>query len=212
MKPKTQTHGALLCSFLFILCIIAASPARATAPADQIRGTINKVLEVLKDPNLKADGKKKLRLERLKELIEPQFDFSEMAKMSLGEHWQRRSSEEQREFVRLFTELLETGYIDSIDSYDGEKMVITSEKQEKDYAEVDTKIVTKKGEDFSVNYKLMAVNGGWKVYDVIIENISLVNNYRSQFSSIIARSSYENLTRKLKEKEGATPMKKVKSS
>ena len=72
--------------------------------------------------------------------------------------------------------------------------------------------MTKKGEDFSVNYKLMAVNGGWKVYDVIIENISLVNNYRSQFSSIIARSSYENLTRKLKEKEGATPMKKVKSS
>jgi len=83
---------------------------------------------VLKDPNLKADGKKKLRLERLKELIEPQFDFSEMAKMSLGEHWQRRSSEEQREFVKLFTELLETGYIDSIDSYDGDKMVMTSEK------------------------------------------------------------------------------------
>jgi len=111
MKPKTQTHGALLCSFLFILCIIAASPARATAPADQIRGTINKVLEVLKDPNLKADGKKKLRLERLRELIEPQFDFSEMAKRSLGAHWQWRSAEEQREFVKLFTELLETGYI-----------------------------------------------------------------------------------------------------
>ena len=211
MKPKIQRQRALLCSFAILFCIIAVSPARAAAPADQIRETINKILGVLNDPSLKADDKKKERLERLKELIEPQFDFVEMAKRSLGAHWQRRSPKEQEEFVKLFKELLETSYIDSIDSYNGEKIAIKSEKQDKDYAEVDTRIVTKKGEEFSINYKLMA-NGGWKVYDVIIENISLVNNYRSQFNRVIAQSSYEDLMRKLKEKEIATPAKKVKSS
>ncbi len=148
----------------------------------------------------------------MKELIEPQFDFVEMAKRSLGGHWQRRSSKEQEEFVKLFTELLETSYIDSIASYNGEKIAVKGEKQDKDYAEVDTKIVTNRGEDFSVNYKLMAGSGGWKVYDVVIENISLVNNYRSQFNRVIAQSSYEDLMYKLKEKEVATPVKRVKSS
>lgn len=211
MKPKIQRQKALLYSFAILFSMLAVSPVRAAAPADQIRETINKIFGVLNDPNLKADDKKKERLERLKELIEPQFDFVEMAKRSLGAHWQRRSPKEQEEFVKLFRELLETSYIDSIDSYNGEKIAIKSEKQDKDYAEVDTRIVTKKGEEFSINYKLMA-NGGWKVYDVIIENISLVNNYRSQFNRVIAQSSYEDLMRKLKEKEVETPAKKVKSS
>ncbi len=211
MKPKIQRQSALWCSSAILFCIIAVSSARAAAPADQIRETINKIMGVLNDPSLKAEDNKKERLERLKGLIEPQFDFVEMAKRSLGAHWQRRSPNEQEEFVKLFKELLETSYIDSIDSYNGEKIAIQSEKQDKDYAEVDTKIVTKKGEEFSINYKLMA-NGGWKVYDVIIENISLVNNYRSQFNRVIAQSSYEDLMRKLKEKEVATPAKKVKSS
>ncbi len=212
MNPRIPLQRMLLYLFAIVFCIIAVSPARATAPADRIRETINKILEVLKDPSLKADDKKKERLERLKELIEPQFDFVEMAKRSLGAHWQRRSPEEREEFVKLFRELLETSYIDSIDSYNGEKIAIKSDKQDKDYAEVDTRIVTNKGEEFSINYKLMAASGGWRVYDVIIENISMVNNYRSQFSRVIAQSSYEGLMRKLKQKEVAAPAKKIKSS
>ncbi len=212
MKLKFELRTAVSRALMIFFFIMAASPARATAPGDQIRETINKILEVLKDPSLKPDDKKEERLGRLKELIEPQFDFFEMAKRSLGAYWQRRNPEERNEFVRLFTELLETSYIDSIDSYNGEKVDIKSEKQDKDYAEVDTKIVTKKGEEVSVNYKLTAANGGWKVYDVVIENISLVNNYRSQFSRVIAQSSYEDLMHKLKQKEVATPVKKVKSS
>jgi phospholipid transport system substrate-binding protein len=191
---------------------MAAFPAAASAPGDQIQAAISKVLVVLKDPNLKGESKKKERLDRLKAIIEPQFDFTEMAKRSLGAQWQRRSPEEQREFVDLFTDLIESSYIDNVDSYDGEKVVITNEKQDKDYAEVDTKIVTKKGEEFSLNYKLTTSNGSWKVYDVVIEDISLVNNYRSQFNRIISQSSYEDLTRKLKEKEVATPARKVRKS
>lgn len=212
MKPKRRSQRcALLCSFAIVFWM-AAFPAAASAPGDQIQAAISKVLVVLKDPNLKGESKKKERLDRLKAIIEPQFDFTEMAKRSLGAQWQRRSPEEQREFVDLFTDLIESSYIDNVDSYDGEKVVITNEKQDKDYAEVDTKIVTKKGEEFSLNYKLTTSNGSWKVYDVVIEDISLVNNYRSQFNRIISQSSYEDLTRKLKEKEVATPARKVRKS
>lgn len=206
MKHQNQRQRwVLLGLFTFWVAVV---PAAASGPGDQIQGAISKVLEVLKDPNLKSEGKKKERLERLRTIIEPQFAFTEMAKRSLGAQWQRRTTEEQQEFVTLFKELIETSYIDSIDSYDGEKIIITSEKKEKDYAEVNTKIATKKGEEVSVNYKLISANDGWKVYDVVIENISLVNNYRSQFSRIISRSSYEDLTRKMKQKEMATPAKK----
>jgi phospholipid transport system substrate-binding protein len=180
-----------------------APAAAASAPADQIRETINKVLDVLKDPTLKND--KKNRLQRLKVIIEPQFDFAEMAKRSLGAQWQRRTGEEQREFVNLFQELIENSYIDSIDSYDGEKVIIASQKQDQNYAQVNTKIVTRKGEEFSINYKLMNNNEGWKIYDVVIEDISLVNNYRSQFNRIISQSSYEDLMRKMKQKEMGAP-------
>jgi phospholipid transport system substrate-binding protein len=191
---------------LLVLSMSAALAGAASTPADQIQQTINKVLDVLKDPSLKND--KKSRLQRLKGIVEPQFDFAEMGKRSLGAQWQRRTPEEQREFVNLFTDLIENSYIDSIDSYDGEKVVVTNQKQDQNYAEVSTKIVTKKGEEYSVNYKLMNGNNGWKIYDVVIEEISLVNNYRSQFGRIISQSSYEDLMRKMRQKDVAAPAKK----
>jgi phospholipid transport system substrate-binding protein len=121
---------------------ITVVPAAASAPGDQIQGAITKVLEVLKDPSLKSEGKKKERLERLRTIIEPQFEFTEMAKRSLGAQWQRRTPAEQQEFITLFRELIESSYVDSIDSYDGEKVIVTSQKQDKDYAEVNTKCMT----------------------------------------------------------------------
>jgi phospholipid transport system substrate-binding protein len=123
-----------------------------------------------------------------------------MAKRALGQHWQRRSAEEQRHFVRLFTDLLERSYADQIESFNGETIVYGREKQENDHAEVDTKIVTKKSEEFAVNYMLHAIEREWKVYDVVIENISLVNDYRSQFNRVLANSSFDEFLRKLQEK------------
>jgi phospholipid transport system substrate-binding protein len=124
-----------------------------------------------------------------------------MAKRSLGANWQRRSPEEQGEFVKLFTELIENSYADNLASYDGEKVTITSEKQDKEYAQVDTKIASRKGEEFTVNYKLLQASNDWKIYDVVIENISIVNNYRSQFNRVIAKSSFEDLMQKMKAKQ-----------
>jgi phospholipid transport system substrate-binding protein len=205
MKHKTHwRRGTVAC---FFALWATAAPA-ASAPGDQIQATIDKVLEVLKDSNLKKDSNRANRLEQLKAIIEPQFDFAEMAKRSLGAQWQRRTAEEQREFVNLFRELIENSYIDSIDSYNGEKVTITSQKQEQNFADVNTKVVNKKGEESAINYKLMNGDNGWKIYDVVIENISLVNNYRSQFTRIISQSSYDDLMRKMRQKEMAAPAKK----
>ena len=194
-----------------IVSLLAAVPARAGDPAEELRAAVEKVQKILNDPQLKSEGKKQERLDQLRQVIYPKFDFVEMAKRSLGSHWRRRSTEEQREFVEVFRELLENSYVSSLDSYDGEKVVIQDKKQDKNFAEVDTKIVTKKGEEFSVNYKMHETDGNWKVYDVVIENISIVNNYRSQFNRVIAKSSYEDLVRNMKEKQFEAPGKKAKS-
>jgi phospholipid transport system substrate-binding protein len=191
---------------LFVLNFyLTPSPLIAGEPTEQIRATVDRVLAILRDPNLKSDAKKKERRDRLRQIIYSRFDFAAMAKHSLGSHWRRRSLEEQQEFVELFTRLLEDSYLDKIESYNGEKFKYTRESQDKNYAEVDTKLVTKKGEEFSINYRLHSTNGEWKVYDVIIENISLVNNYRSQFNRILANSSFEELIRRMKERQFEAP-------
>jgi len=191
-----------------ILLLAPVSPANAGAPAREIQGAIEKVLTILKDPKLQADSKRPERLDQLRQVVYSRFDFAEMAKRSLGAQWQRRSAEEQREFVKLFTALMENGYMSNLEGYDGEKVIIAGEKQDKEFAEVDTKVVTKKGEEIAINYKLRQAGGDWKIYDVVIENISLVNNYRSQFNRVIARSSFDELMRKMKEKQFDTAAEK----
>jgi phospholipid transport system substrate-binding protein len=177
--------------------LVVINPANAGAPTEQIQTGIEKVMTILKDPKLQAESKKK----ELREVIYPKFDFTEMAKRSLGSHWQRRTAEEQKEFVRLFTDLIEGAYMTNLDGYQGEKVVIGGEKLDKDFAEVSTKILSKKGEEIAVNYKLRQAGSEWKIYDVVIENISLVNNYRSQFNRVIARSSFDELIVKMKDRQ-----------
>jgi phospholipid transport system substrate-binding protein len=189
-----------------VIYLFVAMPLSAGAPGDQTRATIEKVMAILKSPTAKSE-----RRERLRQVINPSFDFAEMAKRSLGAHWQRRNSTEQQEFVKLFTELVESSYIDALESYSGEQVIVANEKQDKELAEVNTKILTKKGEEYAVDYRLHQTSGGWKIYDAVIENVSLVNNYRSQFHRVIARSSYEDLMTKMKDKRFEAPGKKAKT-
>jgi phospholipid transport system substrate-binding protein len=182
--------------------------AAAAASGDRIRETVDKLLTILRDPQLKGESKKTERRQKLREVIGQRFDFTEMAKRSLGSEWRRRSPEEQKEFVRLFTELLEQAYLDKIESYNGEKVQYLKEREDKDNAEVATKIIDNKGQEFSVNYRLHNVNGDWKVYDVVIEDISLVNNYRAQFNRVLAKGSFEELLTRMKEKQFSAPATK----
>jgi len=180
----------------------AALPNRAVAgvPTEQVRQTADKVLQVLQDPRFKANGNMSQRREQLRQILGARFDFAEMAKRSLGSNWQKGSSAEQQQFVRLFTDHLEKSYIAQIESYAGEKIIYGREAVEQDQAEVETKIVTKKSEQVSVNYKLKADGAEWKVYDVVIENVSLVNNFRTQFSRILAKGSFAELISQLEAK------------
>jgi len=193
------------------LMLVSVPSAFAGAPREQVQSAIEKVTAILNDPNLKSAAKKSERIERLRQVIFPKFDFAEMAKRSLGSNWQRRTPEEQQEFVKLFRELIENSYVENIDSYNGEKVNIVGEKQEKDFAQVNTKIVNNKGEEFAVDYRLLQSSGDWKIYDVVIENISIVNNYRSQFNRVIVKSSFEDLLQKLRDKQFAAPAGKQKT-
>jgi phospholipid transport system substrate-binding protein len=175
--------------------------AAAGVPGDQVRQTTDKLLAILEDPQLKGESKKSERRDKLKEVLYERFDFTEMAKRSLGSEWRRRSAEEQKEFVKLFTDLLERAYLDKIESYNGEKFQYLKEREDNNnYAQVDTKLVDNKGQEFAINYRLYNMKGDWKVYDVVIENVSIVNNYRSQFTRVLATSSYEELVNRLKGK------------
>jgi phospholipid transport system substrate-binding protein len=200
--------------FALILGIIvfsAASRVSAGDPSDEMRATIENVLATLKDPHLKGSQKQEERRTKLKSVVYPRFDFAEMGKRSLGSHWQKRSPQEQKQFIELFSELVEASYIDAIESYNGEKVVVGNERQDNEFAEVSTKILTKKGEEFAVDYRLRQAGRAWKVYDVVLENVSLVNNYRSQFNRVIAKSSYDELLNKMKQKQFDAPGKKLKT-
>ena len=178
----------------------AAASVSAGVPTEQIRSTVDRAILVLKDPRLKPAAKSKERRDQLKQILFARFDFTEMAKRALGANWRRRTPKEQEEFVQLFTELLEHAYADIIESYTEDKIIYVGEKLEGGYADVASKVLTSNGAEYSLNYKAHLVNSEWRVYDVIAENISVVNNFRSQFNRVITKSSYEELVRRLREK------------
>jgi phospholipid transport system substrate-binding protein len=187
--------GAIILSFW-----VTPSSAGAAGPTEQIRSTVDRAIVVLRDPSLRPAEKTRERRAQLKQVLFARFDFAEMAKRALGANWRRLAPKEQEEFVRLFTQLLERAYADIIESYSDEKIIYVGERLEGSYADVASKVLTSKGEEYSINYKAHLVNGEWRVYDVIAENISVVNNFRSQFSRVIARSSYDELVRRLRDK------------
>jgi phospholipid transport system substrate-binding protein len=172
----------------------------AGPPTDQIKATVDNAVGLLRDSRHKTAPTNERRAQ-LREILFTRFDFSEMARRALGAHWRRRSATEQQEFVQLFTELLERQYAGIIESYTDEKIVYVSERTDGAFAEVNSKIVTAKGQELSINYKAQLVGQEWKVYDVVAEEISLVNNFRSQFNRVISSSSYEELVRRLREKQ-----------
>ncbi len=176
--------------------------AHAGEPLDVVKGAADRAVQILKDPKLLSKDKKKERVDRLREAVEPIFDFEEMAKRSLGPHWRRRTPAEQQEFVKLFQEFMEKVYSDKLDLYEGEKIVFGKETIDQDFAQVESSIINNKGETISIIYKLRRADTKWKVYDAVVENISFINNYRSQFDRVIKSSSYEELVKRLREKRG----------
>jgi phospholipid transport system substrate-binding protein len=203
MKRKSKSFRRSVVSAILATLLLAPA-SHAGLATDQIKATVDKAAAVLRDPKLKAAAKAKERREQVKQILFARFDFTEMAKRSLGANWRRRTPQEQEEFVSLFTELLERAYADIIESYSDAKIVFVNERIDAEYADVNSKAITTKGEEYSINYKAHLVKNEWRVYDVVAENISLVNNYRSQFNRVISKESYEALVRRLKDKSEFT--------
>ena len=171
---------------------------------DEIRVAVTQALQILKEPEMKSNHERKELDARLGKIIDPVFDFREMAKRSLGIHWRDLTSEKRQEFVPLFQDFLSNVYLGRIAFYNGEKVRFTCETVGKNYAEVDTQVVAKNGEQDPVVYMLKRTDSDWKIYDVIVDNISIDNNYRSQFDRVISRSSYQELVKRIKQKVDAS--------
>ncbi len=183
---------------LFILSLSISS--WAAEPMEAIKQTTDKILSIVTNPALKSPSKTAEQEKLIRQAVDERFDWEEMARRSLATHWAKRTPEERKEFVPLFADLLERTYMKKVEDYSGEKVVYEGETKEGDYATVKVKIVTKKNKDILVDYRVKKEGNNWLIYDVSIMGVSLVNNYRTQFNSIISQSSYETLVKKLKEK------------
>ena len=185
---------------LMAMLFSGALPLQAGAPTEEIRTAVDKGVQILKSAKLDSSKQRAQVIDQLREIVYTRFDFEEMAKRSLGSHWRRLSPQQQKEFVSAFTELLETTYAEKIDLYEGQQVEYVGETIDKNYAEVNTRVIGKNRETYLVDYRLHLVDGKWRIYDVIAEHISLVNNYRSQFNRVVVNSSVEDLIKRIKQK------------
>jgi phospholipid transport system substrate-binding protein len=176
----------------------------AGEPTDLVRQTTDQVLKILEDPQLQDTANQAQRQERLHQMANQAFDWQEMAKRALARHWRERTAPQQQEFVSLFRDLVERTYMNRLENATQEKQDIQymGEQIEGSRAAVKTNVITKRNQQVPIEYRLHKVNGGWKIYDVLVEGISLVNNYRSQFDRIISSSSYSDLVQKMKTRQG----------
>jgi len=179
-----------------VALVLAAMPAWAGAPTDNVKEYTDAVVKVLEDQSLKAAD----RRAAVRKLAVEAFDVQETARRALGPHWQQRTPSEREEFVGLFADLLERTYIAKIDLYGGERLKFTDEKIDGDVATVRGKVTTKQGTDVPVEARMHKRGERWLIYDVAIENISLISNYRAQFDRIIRTSSYGELVKRLRNK------------
>ena len=195
LKKRTSFLIAAL-----LACVLLAPLAQAGEPTEVVRTGIHGVLEILRQPDLKAPGKKVERRNRMRKVIHQYFDFEEMSRRSLARSWRKRTPEEKAEFIELFSYFMERNYASTLESYTDEKVVFGKETSDAEFARVKTVIITTDKKEIDIVYRLHKKKDGWRVYDVLVEGVSLVKNYRDQFRSIIRRTSYANLVKILRAK------------
>ena len=189
-----------LVGITLFFCLVFPVSAHAGVPLETVKGYADKVLDVLRDPSLKAESARTLKKERIEAILEKIFDFTELSKRTLAQHWSKFDPGQQKEFVSLYTTLLRDSYIDKIIGYTDEKIVFTNEVElTKNTVEVQSTAQRNTG-NVPINYRVILKDGSWKVYDVVIEGVSLINNYRSQFREILANKPPESLLETLRKK------------
>jgi len=190
-----------------LLLVAFASAALAVSPLEEVKTTTEKVILLLKDPKLQGEEKKNERRQVVRTEMEKRFAWEESARACLGRHWLKRTPAEKAEFVKLFSEFLKDTYSDKVATYYGDldKVDYQGEKIQDDYASVKLVLKTKAKLEHPLEYRMEKMSDDWKVFDVIIEGVSMVKNYRDQFDAIIAKSSYEGLIKEIKAKQPLNP-------
>ena len=185
------------------LAVLATAPAAAGPVGDQFRADLTRVLKAVEDTEGRSES---ARRAAIRAAAEPVFDWREMSARALATHWGARSESEREEFVRLFTDLVERAYITKVERYNGEPVKFVGEKVEGNLAVVQTRFQPTKGPEVPMDYRLISKDGGrWLVYDVVIEGVSLIGNYRTQFDRVIRQSSYAALVDRLKNPVPSAP-------
>lgn len=198
MNRMGQVLGALTI-MAGVAVVFPAQPVAGGPATDAVKSSINELIQILDDKELKKPGRAEERRRKLEQVIGNRFSYEEMAKRSLGAPWKELNEAERKEFVELFQRLLSKSYAGKIEGYSGEQIQYLNERHADEFAEVRTKIVSGKAE-IPLDYRLLQIAGDWRVYDVVVDGVSLVNNYRGQFTKIIRESSYKGLVEQLRKK------------
>lgn len=195
-------------AFAAWLMVAAAVAVPSASPRDVVQSAVARVIAVLQQSDAApADMAAPARIGRdsvrgeLRRIATETFDFEEMARRTLSRHWAQRTSAEQAEFVRLFTDLLERAYIGRIQAYAGEKVVYIGSALDGYYATVRSKLVRRGRPEVGLDYRLHLNEGHWRVYDLMIDGVSFVSTYRAEFNRVIQSSSYEELIARMKKRE-----------
>ena len=192
-----------------LLLAIFSVPAfvRAGEPTDQIKQTTDKILEIVQDPARKGADKENERQKQMRTAIDERFDWADMARSAFGNTWKDLSAAQRTEFTGLFSDLVNKNYMSRVESYSGEKIQYKGDKVDGMYGVVEVVIVTLRGTDIPVSYRVLKKDTKWMIYDVSIEGVSMVNNYRSQIGAILNGSSYDSLIARIKAKIAANALK-----
>jgi phospholipid transport system substrate-binding protein len=184
------------------ISIFLAIPITVTAgePTDKIKAVSDKLIAIVFDNSLKAPEMKDKREQMVFEIVDGLFNWEEFSRRALARNWNKRTDSEKKDFIPLFRLLVERTYMDKAGQYSGGEVVFLDEKIKGDYGNVSTQVLTSAGTQIPVEYRVMKKDGVWWVYDVNVEGVSLVNNYRSQFNDVLTKSSFEDLLKRLKEK------------
>jgi phospholipid transport system substrate-binding protein len=199
--PRGVARRVLITALVLAFSIAIVAPVAAGPPTEQLRGHVDRVIKILVDSDMLRPNRLAERRAAIRKVANDIFDFDEIARRTLGRHWPPRSPEERREFVLLMADLLEQAYIGKIETYSGENVVFAGDAVDGDRATVKTRIVTKSGTEIPVDYRMVDRSGRWSAYDVFVEGVSLVANYRGQFDRIIQKQSYAELVKALRAKQ-----------
>ena len=185
----------------------AVSGAQAGPVTDQLRDDLARVFRVIEETSVERAGANGIdvgkRREAIRRVAAPVFDWREMTSRTLGQHWQARSEAERTEFVQIFSDLVNRAYITQLERYSGEAIRYISERIEGDLGGVSTRFVTKQGREIPVDYRVISRDGRWRINDVVVQGVSLVSNYRSQFDKVIRSSSYPELVKRIRDMDVA---------